>query len=130
MCQATVYLDDKQIMEDVIWLEPTQDGFLLRTFFGEPQEIRGKLEGISTTEPAFGLPALWITKEQKERAAAGGYTVVDAPSVLATHLTEVIRRTAAEIPPNPAPMTTADFDFWNIFSYLADTADETAPAGW
>jgi predicted RNA-binding protein len=33
-------------MEDVIWLEPTEDGFLLRTFFGEPQEIRGELEGI------------------------------------------------------------------------------------
>jgi predicted RNA-binding protein len=33
-------------MEDVIWLEPTKDGYLLRTFFGEPQEVRGKLEGI------------------------------------------------------------------------------------
>jgi predicted RNA-binding protein len=46
VCQATVYLDNEQIMEDVIWLEPTKDGYLLRTFFGEPQEIRGKLEGI------------------------------------------------------------------------------------
>ena len=39
MCQATVYLDDKEIMSDVIWLEPTDEGVLLRTFCGEPQEV-------------------------------------------------------------------------------------------
>jgi flagellar biosynthesis protein FlhA len=57
----------------------------------------GKVEGIETKEPAFGLPAVWITKSQKDRAAALGYTVVDAESVVATHLTEVIRTSAAEI---------------------------------
>jgi predicted RNA-binding protein len=46
MCQATVYLDEQKVMEDVIWLEPTADGFLLRTFFGEPQEVQGTLQGI------------------------------------------------------------------------------------
>ena len=46
MCQATVYLDEQKIMEDVIWLEPTADGFLLRTFFGEPSEIKGTITGI------------------------------------------------------------------------------------
>jgi predicted RNA-binding protein len=46
MCQATVYLDEQKIMEDVIWLEPTADGFLLRTFFGEPREVKGRIEGI------------------------------------------------------------------------------------
>jgi len=46
MCQATVYLDEQQIMEDVIWLEPTADGFLLRTFFGEPREVKGTIKGI------------------------------------------------------------------------------------
>ena len=46
MCQATVYLDEQKIMEDVIWLEPTADGFLLRTFFGEPSEIKGAIAGI------------------------------------------------------------------------------------
>ena len=46
MCQATVYLDEQKIMEDVIWLEPTADGFLLRTFFGEPKEVKGRIEGI------------------------------------------------------------------------------------
>lgn len=46
MCQASVYLDQERIMEDVIWLEPTQDGILVRTFFEEPQEIKGVLQGI------------------------------------------------------------------------------------
>lgn len=46
MCQATIYLDQKKIMEDVIWLEPTEDGVLLRTFFEEPKEVKGKLESI------------------------------------------------------------------------------------
>jgi predicted RNA-binding protein len=46
MCQATVYLDEQKIMEDVIWMEPTADGFLLRTFFGEPREIKGAIVGI------------------------------------------------------------------------------------
>jgi predicted RNA-binding protein len=46
MCQATVYLDDERVMEDVIWLEPTADGFLMRTFFGEPVEVVGTLKGI------------------------------------------------------------------------------------
>jgi predicted RNA-binding protein len=46
MCQATVYLDEEKVMEDVIWLEPTEKGFLLRTFFEEPQEVVGTLQGI------------------------------------------------------------------------------------
>jgi predicted RNA-binding protein len=46
MCQATVYLDEQKVMEDVIWLEPTEKGFLMRTFFDEPQEVVGTLQGI------------------------------------------------------------------------------------
>jgi predicted RNA-binding protein len=46
MCQATVYLDGEKIVEDVIWLEPTEDGVLLRTFFEGPKEVKGRLEGI------------------------------------------------------------------------------------
>lgn len=46
MCQATVYLDGEKVMEDVIWVEPTEDGLLLRSLFEEPQEVRGRLEGI------------------------------------------------------------------------------------
>jgi flagellar biosynthesis protein FlhA len=53
--------------------------------------------GIETAEPAFGLPALWITESERERAEIAGYTVVDPVSVIVTHLTEVIRRHAAEL---------------------------------
>lgn len=53
--------------------------------------------GVPTTEPAFGLPALWISPELRDRAEAGGYTVVDAPSVLATHLSEIIKTHGADL---------------------------------
>jgi flagellar biosynthesis protein FlhA len=53
--------------------------------------------GIETKEPAFGLPALWIDEATKERAEMAGYTVVDPPSVVATHLTEVIKKYAHEL---------------------------------
>ena len=56
-----------------------------------------EVPGIETTEPAFGLPALWISEHEREQAELNGYTVVDAVSVLATHLTEIIKQHAAEI---------------------------------
>ncbi|RUS46359.1 flagellar biosynthesis protein FlhA [Cohnella sp. AR92] len=55
------------------------------------------ITGIETKEPAFGLPALWIDESTKERAEMSGYTVVDPPSVVATHLTEIIKRNAHEL---------------------------------
>lgn len=56
-----------------------------------------EVPGIETIEPAFGLPALWIPESEREQAELNGYTVVDAVSVLATHLTEVIKSHADEI---------------------------------
>ena len=56
-----------------------------------------EIQGIDTTEPAFGLPALWISDDMKEKAELSGYTVVDAPSVVATHLTEIIKRHSHEL---------------------------------
>ncbi|NMM51228.1 flagellar biosynthesis protein FlhA [Paenibacillus aquistagni] len=53
--------------------------------------------GIETMEPAFGLPALWVDEAMKERAEVSGYTVVDPPSVVATHLTEIIKKHAHEL---------------------------------
>ncbi|GLC87384.1 flagellar biosynthesis protein FlhA [Lysinibacillus piscis] len=55
------------------------------------------IEGIDTVEPSFGLPAKWITEQVKEDAEMLGYTVVDPPSVVSTHLTEIIRTNAAEL---------------------------------
>jgi flagellar biosynthesis protein FlhA len=55
------------------------------------------IEGIPTTEPVFRLPALWINESQRDEAEIAGYTVVDPPSVLATHLTEIIKSHAYEL---------------------------------
>ncbi|MBA9086115.1 flagellar biosynthesis protein FlhA [Fontibacillus solani] len=55
------------------------------------------ITGIETQEPAFGLPALWIDESTKDRAELSGYTVVDPPSVVATHLTEMIKKHAHEL---------------------------------
>jgi flagellar biosynthesis protein FlhA len=55
------------------------------------------ITGIETTEPAFGLPAIWVDEATKERAELSGYTVVDPPSVVATHLTEIIKKHAHEL---------------------------------
>ncbi len=63
----------------------------------DPGTVTEDVPGIATTEPAFGLPALWITAATREQAEAVGYTVVDPPSVLTTHLTELIRNHAADI---------------------------------
>lgn len=62
-----------------------------------PGYVEEEITGIPTFEPSFHLPALWITESQRERAESLGYTVVDPPSIIATHLTEVIRSHIAEL---------------------------------
>lgn len=62
-----------------------------------PGFVTEEIQGIPTKEPAFGLDAIWIPSSMKEKAEMVGYTVVDLPSVIATHLTEVIRRHAHEL---------------------------------
>ena len=63
----------------------------------DPGTVTKKVRGVPTVEPAFGLPALWITESQKEAADMAGYTVVELPAVLATHLTEIVKRHASEL---------------------------------
>lgn len=62
-----------------------------------PMGIEEKLEGIDTKEPTFGLPAIWIAESEREKAELLGYTVVDASTVLITHLTEIIKTHAHEL---------------------------------
>lgn len=62
-----------------------------------PGYVEEEIDGIDTVEPAFGLPALWISESQRERAEAIGYTVVDPPSLMATHLTEIVKRHLDEL---------------------------------
>lgn len=62
-----------------------------------PGYVEEEITGIPTFEPSFHLPALWITEGQRERAESMGYTVVDPPSIIATHLTEIIRQHISEL---------------------------------
>lgn len=62
-----------------------------------PGHVEEEVTGIPTYEPSFHLPALWITESQRERAESFGYTVVDPPSIIATHITEVIKEHLDEL---------------------------------
>jgi flagellar biosynthesis protein FlhA len=74
--------------------EVQTDGFLAI----DPGVVREVVDGVPTTDPAFGMPAIWIRrKEDRERALAAGYTVVDPITVMCTHLSEMIKRNAPEL---------------------------------
>jgi len=90
----------------------------------DPGTVSRKVNGIPTKEPAFGLPALWITESQKEAAELAGYTVVELPAVLATHLTEVIRGHSDEILSRQDVKTLID----NIRGSHGTVVDELIPA--
>jgi flagellar biosynthesis protein FlhA len=82
----------------------------------DPGSTRVPVDGDATRDPAFGLPAKWIAENDRQRAELGGYTVVDAPNVLVTHLGEVVRRHAHEL------LSREDL------KALVDKARETAPS--
>lgn len=63
----------------------------------DPGNVSDEIEGFPTKEPAFGLDAIWINPANKEQAEVAGYTVVDLPTVMATHLTEIVRSHAHEL---------------------------------
>jgi flagellar biosynthesis protein FlhA len=69
-------------------------GYLLAM---DPGDAKRELQGIATTEPAFGLPAVWIPESSREEAQLTGYTVVDLSTVVATHLAELIRQNADDL---------------------------------
>ncbi|MDR0390118.1 MAG: flagellar biosynthesis protein FlhA [Spirochaetaceae bacterium] len=62
-----------------------------------PGGIKEEIPGEKTRDPAFGLPALWVSEDKRDQAERAGYTVVDPPSIIATHLTEIIKRHASEL---------------------------------
>jgi flagellar biosynthesis protein FlhA len=62
-----------------------------------PGGVKDELPGEKTRDPTFGLPALWVSEDRRDEAERAGYTVVDPPSIIATHLTDIIKRHAAEI---------------------------------
>ena len=57
----------------------------------DPGTVIEKIEGVETKEPVFGLPAVWVSEDERENAQYNGYTVVDPSTIMATHLTEILK---------------------------------------
>ena len=73
------------------------EGYVNQYLAINPGRVTGELNGIKTQDPTFGLPAVWIESEMRDQAQAFGYTVVDASTVIATHLSNVIQTHASEL---------------------------------
>jgi flagellar biosynthesis protein FlhA len=93
-----IQLNPNQYVVKIKGVEVASGDLLLDHFMAmNPGTVEEEVDGIPTTEPAFGLPALWISDKMRDRAEMLGYTVVDPPSIIATHMTEVVRRHAHEL---------------------------------
>lgn len=95
-------------IQDNMRLQPNEYSFKIRGqeigknqvkigYFLAMGEGKEDIEGEKTTEPAFGMPALWIKEELREKAESAGYTVVDIPTIISTHIQELIKEHASEI---------------------------------
>ena len=93
-----IQLNPNQYIIKIKGIQITEGEILFDHYMAmNPGYVEEEITGIPTFEPSFHLPAIWITEAQRERAESFGYTVVDPPSIIATHLTEIIRSHIAEL---------------------------------
>ncbi len=93
-----IQLNPNQYIIKIKGIQVTEGEILFDHYMAmNPGYVEEEITGIPTFEPSFHLPAIWITEGQREKAESLGYTVVDPPSIIATHLTEVIRSHIAEL---------------------------------
>ena len=93
-----IQLNPNQYIIKIKGIQITEGEILFDHYMAmNPGFVEEEITGIPTFEPSFHLPAIWITESQRERAESLGYTVVDPPSIIATHLTEVIKGHLAEL---------------------------------
>ena len=93
-----IQLNPNQYIIKIKGIQVTEGEILFDHYMAmNPGYVEEEITGIPTFEPSFHLPPIWITESQRERAESLGYTVVDPPSIIATHLTEVIRSHIAEL---------------------------------
>ena len=93
-----IQLGTKEYVIKIRGLEVAHGEVMLGRYLAlKPEEIDEPVEGIETVEPTFGLPALWIAEQDREEAEMKGYTTIDVPSVISTHLMEIIKRHADEL---------------------------------
>ena len=87
-----IQLNPNQYIIKIKGIQVTEGEILFDHYMAmNPGYVEEEITGIPTFEPSFHLPAIWITEGQRERAESLGYTVVDPPSIIATHLTEIVR---------------------------------------
>lgn len=93
-----IQLNPNQYIIKIKGIQVTEGEILFDHYMAmNPGYVTEEITGIPTFEPSFHLPAIWITESQRERAESLGYTVVDPPSIIATHLTEIIKSHIAEL---------------------------------
>ena len=93
-----IQLNPNQYIIKIKGIQITEGEILFDHYMAmNPGYVEEEITGIPTFEPSFHLPAIWITEGQRERAESLGYTVVDPPSIIATHLTEVVRQHIDEL---------------------------------
>ncbi len=118
-------LKPEQYVVKMKGIEVAQGTLYVDSFLAmNPGSALRKIQGIETIEPAFGLPAVWISVAQKESAEMYGYTVVDAISVLATHLTEIVHAHADELLNRQETQRLVD----NAKEYASAVVEELIPA--
>jgi len=119
-----IQLNPNEYVIKIKGVEVTRGELMLDHFMAmNPGTAEEELDGIKTTEPAFGLPATWITESQRDRAEMLGYTVVDPPSIIATHLTEIIKKYAHELTGRQEVQTLID----NVKQNYPAIVDELVP---
>lgn len=93
-----IQLGTKEYVIKIRGLEIAHGEVMLGRYLAlKPEDVDDPVEGIETVEPTFGLPALWIAEKDRDEAELKGYTTIDVPSVISTHLMEIIKRHADEL---------------------------------
>lgn len=93
-----IQLDANKYLIKIKGTEVSEGSIMFNHYLAmNPGNVEGNIDGIDTIEPAFGLPAKWVTDNNREKAEILGYTVVDPSSIISTHLTEIIKKYAYEL---------------------------------
>jgi len=93
-----IQLEPNQYLIKIKGVEISSGNIMFNHYLAmNPGNAEGNIDGVDTIEPAFGLPAKWVSEEDREKAEILGYTVVDPSSIISTHLTEVIKKHSYEL---------------------------------
>ncbi len=92
-----IQLKSNEYVFKIFGIEKAKGEVILDNYLVLNPDDRVRLDGYETVEPTFGLPAIWIPKREKEKAEVAGYTVIEPPAIIATHLMEVLKNNAYQL---------------------------------